>query len=817
MDKRRYKVYNKKNLSDPTDGSQAVIKEIKAAEVTSFENTIGGYGAANIDIHFWDINSTGQRDLTLDDLTVNSWIFIIDTSISAVTDDPSTRFNPLTSLNDRRIVWWGFISSRTNLFTLGLRYYRGSIQCYEMGKWLDQEQMEYPSTANLSLNGFNPLLNGVFVGNRKPRGETPEADYEPDIGTEVKFDITSFADYYWSNKDICDFICKKNIASKKIQLKMDWSKINLVQNDFLTGKETIASYSGQSFADMLRELIRPLNYVFKLDEYPYIKIQVVDPNNSTNPLTYLPSPSRESISITNQESAYDEIRLIGDKVLVSGSISTSVPRDKFYGIDRGWTDQEAKDYVKPPRLPASVNVPINKLKDQMSLLENSLRNAAADAALQKVISADVSSTLDSVIASVENERRSKHKKVYQQYVWRLGNLSDLGNTRGNCLLTTTLPGDIFVDAPGRHTIIPFFPELKFQNTNSQGVLQDALDEPVILNNGHRTPLISEMSFESFIPIQKYEDPPLGTVGGSHQYYSQTFWYKVLGPWRKYGSETHAAPMWVDGTNAQGNFQNFSFNAAWNGLEINSPYPEMLATPYDDIMGDFYSLTDFQTKNYFNAQHDEWNTESLVGPSKYDPVRTDYISKGFWKRLVFTISAYSSQNIEVIAKNPTSTVHEKVLTVNDPSYKLYMIRKGCAVKTQPNYNIVEGSEPDLKYPDVISVPEWALVDSFPRNDLPKMKKNMKLLKDFYFKPRRAIRIVDRIYNENAEPIVPSLVIGDVIKEIREQGPEGLATVQVNSYVASIQVVLGNSPRTIIQTEYPNGPIRSRNTIVYPPEV
>ena len=827
-------------------------KYLPYARVDSFRKELNGLGASEITVDLRDYSdpnfNEGDENYTNIGISVNDWILIVNTDVSGKSTPDSS-----AGITDKDVVWWGYVSNFSWEMSKGFKQFRGNMTCYEFGHYLRTQSITFEnSTLEKSAiqKGFNPVNEGHYLGNcdnsdyenekkrlqdiadtsKKLLDETPQnhpayasrlESYENDIkalnnfsekstgyapkllkfnlGTDPLKDVKK----YWTPLRLIKFA---TVNACKYNMEFNPDNISLETNRFLDTVETFDSIEGKDFIQVVDELLDPLKVIFEVTSTSYISVKLVDVKKPVSNYIYQVDQAVSDFRITNEESKYDKVILNGDRVLVSATVTTYAPSggNIIYGLKRGWTDEQTKAYVNI----LGDNKTYTDLVDEYNQYANGVKDDIEqdNEEYKKKLIEQADDKFKKILKTYETARQ-KYQNVYQEFQWQTGATEGDGS---KVLFTCSNPG--YKD---KGSIFPIFPLYKFQ-PNGYGDSLNGVDsirssfavggepENLSLDNSkssyHATPGLSEMEFEDFIPVENYTTFGEATFTGVYnKNMTPTFFYRSLGYEREYDGETHNAPVWYDGTLQTDGLMSSEMNCYWYGFKLKSPYPECFGCGDVEIFKDPYGGSSWEFQDY-GMTRGEWSDSlGVKGTSEYDPDSRTYAHKGHWGRMVFTFSAYSSQRVSVYAGNFSG---EKVKEITDDSYKMWVLRKGLVYRVKDTYNVA-GIE--WKYPDIINSLDPLPQDKIVRNDLKFMQDDLILYWQYYGRDKRALRIEQRMFDENGKTLNPQVKIGDFWNVVRD----GNGSMNVNSYVASVEYLLDlGKPRIVITTEYPASPERTR---------
>lgn len=800
--------------------SQGDITELKMAEVISFRREVNGLGAAEIELHLDNYAASNYAENTTVEVTlpyaVGDWI-----AIEIVNDPAAAKPNAVSTT----IVWWGYISAHNQQLGAGFKVHRGTLSCYQFGHYLRDNKIEYVRKSPVDQreytvlleNGFNPSVDNVFLGNKNPdsiidsTGSFKLYNFTPGKAATDPVDEKT---KYWSVGEAFRYIVEESRC--KYELKVDFSKMKTSDCKFLKSIETISSYAGSDIISVVDELMEPLKCDFKINSLSHISVEIIDTTgeykaNNTSIVYTLPD-GRPDFRITSEEATYDEVVLRGDRVLVSGSVTTYGTKEKAIAcLTPNWSEDDVKYFLRPLNVygPGKEENPVVDIlefeKRYAGKLNNGDQKDSEDTSANKL---STDKDLDSqLFLKAETDARNRNTRVYQQFNWVYGDKSGINRddkSKNTILWTSTKCGDQKSDDEK----IPFFPRLIFQDeeyTSRDSIATKVHTIPVIQSDDSCTPERSELKFEDFIPVKNYSVAFQEYTGQANKYFKPMLWVRSVGSSFKYeDGKTHLAPVWLNVASPSFNTYSVNVKCDWIGLQLDNPYPEVLSCGYDDIFADPYGSSWTEVKDH-TFQRKEWddNPNFPVGASQFDPYRKQYIGKGHWGRIVASISAYSAQPVEIRwSKDGKAGKHVKY--IEDTDFKVWLLRKGLIWKTKNEVKTLAGQTftPGNGWLNEV---EPTTEDEIVRNDLPQMRDYLELLWKYYSKDKRACRWEDRIYKADGTTMNINLKVGDFLKTIKDQ----TTSLNINSYVSSIEYICqGSSPRIIVSTEYPASPVKTR---------
>jgi hypothetical protein len=648
------------------------------------------------------------------------------------------------SLTDENIKWFGYVESTSYEIGKNSSNTRGDIACLEIGHWLKKLVINH----RVPFESYNPTSSdGLALGNRD--GSSIRIK---DIG----YLSSQLTTHYWTvDQAIRHGISQVNTGT----IALDVDRALIPENDiYIDNFETLPSGEGMNPIDWISDALGTYEFVLRFDSESVLSFVVFNPNIRQNGLEFTLPEDCYDFVVQRTDDKYSGIKLIGDRIQINYSVSAYNEAGVFVGIDRMWSDESATTFVQPDDRVPSIEALIDGEIDDV------FKTGDRDQALQTICN-DMQSL------------RANDRSTYQEFRYLYGNFNT-PETSGSVLWTTTKPGDLDY---GDDIVI--FPQIVFQNND--GTLQSS---PQILSVD-KTPSASEFDYpEGDILID--EDGTTIKPG---------MFYRALGYFRGYGSEDHWAPYWYSGTEPTKNGISFALELDWYGIRVESPYPETLASPEDDLFREYLNGSWTAVEDY-GVQRDEWDTEDKSA-SSWDP---EYFGRnvdgaiqnggiGHWKRLIFTLAAKSAQRLEI----KLGDTDLRPLTIYDDSYKVILNRRGTVIGLER----LTGD-----YRDEINRLKRVQDDTFVRNDAEEAFRYATALFEYYSKQKAAVRFSRRLVSENAETMDITLTIGDFVKRIYDGDTFFF---ECNSTVSSIEYIFESTePRMIISTEIPASPKRTR---------
>jgi hypothetical protein len=811
-------------------------KLLDKAIVVSFRDEINALGACTIELmlqNYSDSKFSENASQATTPFKVGDWVAIQNTEVieppdltvarPEVAQEQYDRELNEPQCTDKSIVWWGYISSFQQEWSKDFKDYKGNISCYQFGHYLRSQQIDLKNTYKNGIsneNGFNPILeNGVVLGNFNGAEEPSSYGFlVSDPGTDPTIEKGKF----WTVEQIFKFLARRCCP---YAIDVDSSSIDKTKHNFFYNFESFPSYQGEDLIAVIDDMLEPLKVAFRITSTSYIEAHLVDPcaPKKDQNITYELSPSVFNFQITSEEQKYDKVTLRGDRILVSASMTTYKDKTKGWGLKRLWNDDKAKKYTKPltfldePKN-QEVAVDINAFQDKHS---EALSLKLEDIEDEKAKEREQESTQEYMeyLLKTEDYARKKDKTTYQQFGWDFANAQGVSTSGGNYLYTCERPGEISFG-----NVFPVFPRVEFQKPYDEnlvvvtGIIEQSIlmtapkitvgnlsaGEGEITTSVHETPPVSEFKFEEWIPVVNWATPDQGFTGNTNKNKPTALFARSIGIPAEFGANTYLQQVWYDITSPSFNTYSAEVELNWLGMKLNLPYPEVMGCPYDDIFRDPYSATSYTSVVDYGFQRNEWL--SGTGASRFDPYRINFVGKTHWGRLVLSFSAYSNQKLEL--SYGKSNGKEKI--IEDPSYKCFILRKGLVYNTRNFQNCISSQE-KVYFPQVLNGLDYLTEDVVSRYDVPKMKDALILMYDYYTKDKKAIRIEDRIYDQEGKSKDLKVKVGDYWSKVKD----GTSTLNTNSYVASIEYLLektGN-PRVIIATEYPASPLRTRRRQIW----
>lgn len=772
-----FRVFKSDNLLDQT------FARIDRAHVISWRKETKGLGAATIEI---DLEHTSPGDIfdnTVPSLAVNNWVFIQQVSLAS--SNTNGDIPDVDGTTDTSICWWGFISSISEEQGKQFKTVKRTLTCYEFGHFINTQRITYPFAFE---NGFNPFLDGVLVGNRNEEDNLRYID----LGVRP---LEQASTHYWSVQQAAQFIVQ---YACNIGLDISWGDITIDNTPFLSMIENIPSYENETLTQAFEDLLDPLDWYYVFTSQGAVTIKIIQRGfAAATPKSLIVPASSALVNVLREEQKYDGIKLEGDRVLVSFSISTYVPQSSYLGIKKGWANgiTPVYKYIAPEGTPSKYQVRLDELYDLV------IQEIAPDNPedLEDVQKKQVETYINGVLETFQTAR-AEDTNTYQHFNWGYGSW-DLSES-GPFLLTTIRPGKVTSDFDEEK--IPVFPELSFQDFGAITINDAVRSVPILLTgNTHKTPVPTEMKFEDFIPLENYDVPDTTVVGAVNKYIAPTFFFKYNTESKDVNGEIHWIPGWMNGTKQYSGGASAQMDISWNGIDIKHTYPEFLACPAEDIYTDLYSTSDYTTVIDYGFQRSEWKDDTTPrGPSLWDPYlganTLQYL--GHWGRVVFSLSAYSAQRVAIQYGDLSS---DRVYYERNENFKVWLLRRGLVARTKATELLPSGEQ--ASYPDIVNALDFLEQDKFARNDMVEMRSYFRELWNFYNRDKRAVRVEDRILDENGKMTDYNISLGDFIKEIKD----GSGTIPTNSFIASIEYYCaGTSPRVIISTEYPASPAKTR---------
>lgn len=819
------KVWVKENWDDES------FSELLVLDIQNLRSETKGMGAGSATILLNDYDSTEQARFKKGGTKAtksktsyeNYWVFIQDTNLSQAQPTISSG-TPSVSASGPDIIWFGYIGDMTKEVQLNTGDCQGTISLYEFGHYIQKNPIKY-EWAN--KNGFNPVIDGVTLGNKdKDRqfsipGSTSPYTYQLQRNANlIGIDPVKDKDSFFTVKEVIGHLCL--YSSYAIDIYPDFSQIIDTsynrRNGYMEGLETIPSYEGAVLTDALNEILDSINWhyeirrvsdpVFGDTDAVFIVFTDEGMNSITNDIIL--DKSCQSFSILSEEQKYDSITIKGDRILVYGSLSTYTPMttNKSIGLFPDWDDKELTSYVKPLKTNFNIVDLSNSIQYRMTNAGETSGGSNSSFNLE----------FDRALGIYEQERK-KYKKPYRKFNFSYCDaISGDPKKVGECLATWGKPGKyqyLADEQDAADNAIPFFPNVVIQDdTNSLSSQFDSegkcllqVSEAIFLQPSieqdlekHKTPPASEMLFsEHLVDDQlnsKLREP--------------CFFYRTLGRIQNFKNVDILTycPLWLDATQGGSGLMSCGMTLDWKGVTLDVPAPECFASNYKmfyqdiDVNG-YYD----ETVKDFSVKRTEWN-DNDVGATRYDPVRMSHTYRhiGHWGRMVMSFGAFSNQRLQFTYGKRG----DRKLLIEDDSYKMTLLQTGYVWQTDHpidiQYNVA--SEPQQASTSL----KWQEKPEIIINDLDKLKARMEIVWEYYQRDKRALKLVNALYTQKGainNPIGELIMYKNVGKFINTVTDVDGTKYDVNSNVQSLEYDFSkDSPRIIIQTEYPSGPRKTR---------
>lgn len=801
------KIYLKKNLTDETFYAidflnwQNLRSEDKGLGAGTFQVLLKKYDLTMK--AYWDARDFGTG---IETNYTNWWVFVQDTSVS--TEAP-------VSNSDNSIIWWGFIGEFTREIQLLSGDGLGTVSVYEFGHFVNKHKIRYNQTSEVNENGFNPIIDSKIVGNKDIRKSYALWDtfglqkYGRLCGTDP--DET---EKYFTVKEAINYMVMRSIptgyGSIDFYVIPDWSRIDTSVGQpsrWLEQYETIPSGEGMALTDAIDQVLDTIGWTYYINEDNNIVISFFDRNETVNINEITLDSSCESFSIMQEQQSYNGIKLIGDRILYFNALTSYSPMQasKSIGVFPNWTDEERLLFVSPKRDPD--NPLSNLLNDNIDVLKAKSYITKGDDPPLDPDGGDIPDSItrqqDRAISEYKTLRQAQ-PKVYQDFVFGYCNPNTPANS-GSCLCTWRTPGaygDLLNSGDAASKAIPAFPfcwfqdaldvtkkpsELIFTNSEIEQYLdaQDARSIPDRLLD-HQTPAATEM---------KYSDDTISILNKGDRNFKPTFYYRTYGFNKVYDNGTYPTPLWIDGTKGGDGLMSSQINYDYDGVKLDSDEPEVFAAQDNaiyqstNVEGNIYTTT---VKDW-GMKRDEWK-DFNVGASKFDPYRNlrEWATVTHWGRFVFAFGAYSSQRVTMQYGEPDA---DRMLQIDDSSYQLQVARPGY---------VYDVDSYGLKYNESNIVV---------KSDLDKMAERMAILWSYYSRDKKAVKLSNAMFNDKGvlnKPLGATSMAGNIGLFISNIINSDGLSYTINSYVSSFELDLNSdSPRILIQTEYPDSPRNTRD--------
>lgn len=767
----------------------------------------------------------------------NYWIFVQNCNAvkptqdengeDVVVDTNADGYQP-TGNGDPSFMWTGYCGEFTREIQLTTGDSVGNMNLYEIGHYVNKHLIEYIWQ---NENGFNPIVNGKLVGNKDTAYYATDWDtyYLKSYGNKTSVDPDEVDSFFTVKEAVNNIIMNSmgiHAVNKQFDIYPDWSWVDMDKNKWLDEFESIDSFVGQNLTDALQSIFDYISWTYLVGEDGKVYITFFDRNGSSSTsIDWNLDESCASYMIMSEQQSYDSIELVGDRILFYGSASTYTPfgAEQSVGVFPKWTTQELSNYVSP-RVPVASNENYTKLME---------KTYSVDAVNMPKDETDVTKTFDeqwyrdSEFAEYKMARQS-NKKPYQDFYFGYVDPvypAGFAGTEADCFAVNKTPGAYVDDSKETYIndCVPLFPNVVMQYpmsemiTTEDGVEHvptDSLYTNVMILDGINTidkKEIGERFKDHWTPPateMKYSETTINPdeTNGTQQQdvdYKNTFYIRSYSFVQNYTNGAYFQPIWLDGTYDGLGFMASKMTLDYDGVTLESPEPEVLACPDDVIYQSVNKDGSYATTVIdFGVKRDEWKSD-LAGASKFDYYRTDqnWRTRGHWGRMVFSFGAYSAQRIRFIWGFPDGFC-KNVLVINDPSYKMAIARKGY----------VQGITYNDAVPPNPGVLKYTENDIMVRNDLPKMANRMEELWNYYSRERKAVKTTHAMFDVNGNINQPlgagsmAYVIGTYITKSIFRDAH---TYDTNSYVSSVEMDFSSdSPRMIIQTEYPDSPKRTR---------
>ena len=790
-----FKVYGRAQLVDNANNWQ----RLDLFEPLNWRRQERGLGSAALDI-VRPLRTSSVADLPFTTVGGGLWVVIVN---SSKLSDPAAASVSGWSGEADAVEWWGFLrTAPVEQFANG--DFDGVVEASEFGYYLLGQPTRHPTFHP----GYNPVIDDQIYGNRpleKAVQGAPPADS-------------------WTVRQAAEDLT----AAQAIAMEIDW----LALPPLLDEVETWPSYEGESLMTALDQLLGPMGWYFDIttsEGSVAIKVYTKSSYGEGEDLGPDEGQRRQlttdaktlKLSITEHAERYDQVILRGERPLITFTAST-------YGatpsLVRGWTAAAQSRFVAGP--PDSTS--------------NADLEAAAEAALGG-FDPDTWETEEDYQTSLQEEiqrfteaeydrnrywRERNEPEVYSRFVWNTDAFA------GNRLLLSLFPGrelPTIQPPPGTVQVgearkIIAFPRYRWQDPTTQ----ELLEEPQVLpdSDAQPAPTAWEAGPHLTVPIVDDED----RVVGWHQPF---FAVRSIGNlstarWES-GGQFIRKQEWQDLTLPGPGRQTGEME--YNGLSvtIKLPWPEALASPFRDNWVDLVSVDDTPAITWggtYGRNDEEWFNTSAAASAR-NPAFIEYVDKGHWGRMIFTVSVYSAQQLELVQTLDPKL--ERIKIVDDPQLQFWLYLAGTVVdflETDRLTSLREGNNPDFPTTDakyaqaVTTTPRYLATDQefveaegedyqVTRNTVPEAFERLQLFSAWFGKSRRAVELRLPVFADALGwPTSPTHDEGWQLGQLVDKITDGGRELDVDTAVSSVEVILGADPVRIVTTEVPQAPPMSR---------
>lgn len=729
------------------------------------------------------------------------WVVVVDTS--KLQDPSATSIPELTDLSGGALEWWGFFRTAP-LVQAQNGGIDGLIEASEFGYFLMGEPITHPQ----HIAGYNPRIEGTVYGNRLADAVTSDRDQ-----------VNSF----WTNKQVAE-----DLAGKVgISMEIDW----LAEPPLLEDVESWPSYEGESLMTALEQVIGPMGWYFDptvssgsiaIKAYPRSSYADMD----TEYARTLATDGRTiELEVVEHERPYDRIILRGQRVLLTFTAST-------YGgeptLTRGWTAAEQAQFLTGPEGAIANKDLAQKVGDDLGDFDPDEWENEDD--YRTTLGEETQRLLQAEFERNRAWRERNLPDVYQRFLW---NYDENPLTRR--LMLSVVPGRELppIQPAGSGTVLtgtparrfPAFPLWQIQDPTTQEVYET----PLVEADTDAQPGITDWEPHDHLTVPIKDDE--GRIIDWHRpfFALRTIGNLSTAEWN--GGQKIRKQEWLDLTIPSSGTQTGEMRHDGWGIELSLPWPESLAAPYRDPWIDLVQVSndvgDITYAGFYGLNDQEWEDDTAAASSR-NPAEVEYLDKGHWGRMIFTISVRTSQWVQLEHQFVDEPVRTKI--VEDPELELWAYARGTVVRflewdkltslrqgsgTNPQPLFADGV---TTTPDYLNIQDEFAGDSpdwyISRNTIPDAADRLEMLKDWFGKARRAVELRIPVFSDpqvwaTGTPTEPQdWQIGQLVDEV-EDTPGGRQPLVVDTAVAAIEVQLNaDRPIRTIITEIPQAPPNSR---------
>ena len=809
-----FKVYGKANITDGEDWVR-----LDTLEPLSWRLQERGLGSATFDTvdHFTGAEQSDPTPWSNLAALLGEGVFWVMIVNSSMLTDPLAATLPAeapTGFDPGTLEWWGFLRTAPLLqFQNG--GFDGLIEGNEFGHYLLGEPIVHSGTI---INGYNPVIDGTMYGNRLPLQETSRR--------------TDFPERFWTNRQVVEDLASKTSLS----LQVDWAS----EPDLLDEIESWPSYEGESLMTALEQVIGPMGWRFDITVDANSVAIVVYSRSSylgmdTEVAQTISTDERTlDLRIVQHERPYDHIILRGQRVLTTFTASTFGEEPVLV---QGWAPLDETPYVIGPPEAISNEDLVAEATEALGDFDPNVWDDEGE--YQTTLEQEIQRFTEAEFERNAAWRRLNYPNMYVRYRWNynmstgaLENYILPGNGTGGAVQSVPLSGDdqLTPVTPAGRKITPF-PRFQFQDT----VSQELLAIPVV--DGHATPTRTDWTPHPTTTVPISDDD--GEIVGWHQPFFAMRCVGNISTQRRNDNTFLRKQQWVDLTLPASGIQTGEMRYDGFAIQIDLPYPESLAAPYYDTHTDLIEVSGsglaIRWSDFGRIQPTRWGP-GPAGAAARHPGRVEYIDKGHWSRIIFTISVRSAQYVQL--EHRFVAEPQRVKIVEDPDLEYWIYTRGTvvdflnydkannlifgtavadppqpeltdAVTTAPNYLGVNSVE------DINADPERPPHEDYfvTRDTLEDGMQRLEILKDWYGKQKTAVEIEMPVYAAPAtDPGDPrteefTLTIGTLIDEV-DDAQALREPLTVDTAISTIEVILGETPIRRVVTEIPAAPPNSR---------